>query len=175
MIRKKKLYVRPRKLYIKSRISEENKLLEKYGLKNKREVWKTLAKINYFRSRAKDLAKAPQEEQQVLFKKLSHLGLKTQSIAEVLALKIEDLLERRLPTVVFKNKLATTPQQGRQMVVHKKVLINGKVINIPSYIVSLDEESTITIKQKKTKPKAAPAPQPESAPEAEIVVEGGQA
>ena len=67
MIRKKKLYVRPRKLYEKGRIKEENILLEKYALKNKREIWKTLAKMNYFKRRARELAQTGEEEQKILF------------------------------------------------------------------------------------------------------------
>ena len=145
MIRKKKGFVRPKKLYEKSRIEEENKLVDKYGLKNKREIWKTIAKIRYFRHRAKDLAKASPEEQQVLFMKLNSLGLKVMNIADVLALDLESLLRRRLPSIIAQKNLANTVKQARQLVVHKKVRINGKVVNIPSYIVSINEESKITV------------------------------
>lgn len=158
MIRKGKRYNRPKKAYEKSRIEEENVLVKKYALKNKREIWKTLAKINYFRSRAKALARLSHEEQEVLFNKLKALGLKTDNTADVLALKIENLLERRLPTVVLKKGLATTIQQARQMVVHKKVLIEDKAVDAPSYIVRVAEESLITIKQKAKKPKAEEKP-----------------
>lgn len=151
MIRKKKKFVRPRKAFELSRIREENALLKNYGLKNKREVWKALAKVNYYRKRAKALAKASIEEQEVLFNKLRSLGLKADSISDVLSLKVEDILKRRLPTVVYKKKLANSPQHARQMVVHKKVLINGKVVNIPSYLVKVDEESKIEVKQKNKK------------------------
>ena len=144
MIRKKKMYVRPKKAYEKTRIEAENLIVKKYGLKNKREIWKTIAKVSYFRRRAKGLAKASREEQQVLFTKLQELGLKTMTIADVLDLKVEDLLERRLPTVVYKKGLAHTPQQARQMVVHKKILIAGSVVNIPSYLVRVDQETAIT-------------------------------
>jgi small subunit ribosomal protein S4 len=153
MIRKKKLYVKPRKLYIATRIKEENVLLKKYGLKSKREIWKTLAKISYFRSRAKALAKASQEEQQLLFSKLQNLGLKTFSTADVLALTLDNLLERRLSTVVFRKGLANSPQHARQLIVHKKILIENKVLDVPSYIVPVEEESKITVKASKTKPK----------------------
>ena len=145
MIRKKKRFVRPKKLYQAGRIKEENVLLEKYGLKNKREIWKTLANINYYRSRAKMLAKSSQEEQQILFAKLKRMGLKADTIADILALKIDDLLQRRLPSIIVKKGLAATPQHARQMVVHKKVSISGKVVNIPSYIVAIDEEKAIMV------------------------------
>lgn len=156
MIRKKKLYTRPKKLYEKVRISEENALMEKYGLKNKREIWKTSAKIDYYRSRAKDLAKLPIEEQKVLFNKLNGLGIKVNSIADVLALQIENLLERRLPSIIAAKGLLKTPQQARQMIVHKNVMIDNKIVNTPSYIVPVNEENLISIKikQKKAKPVA---------------------
>jgi|SRR3989338_1057078 len=145
MIRKKKLFVRPKKLYQKGRISEENALMEKYALKNKKEIWKTLAKVNYFRSRAKILAKESDEEQKILFSKLSRLGLNVKGIADVLALKIDDILNRRLTSVIYNKKLSATPQQARQLVAHKKVSINSKIINIPGYLVSVDEESLISV------------------------------
>lgn len=151
MIRKKKSYKRPKKAFEKSRIAEENALLEKYALKNKIEIWKSIAKVDYFRHRAKALAKLPLEEQQVLFNKLRNLGLNTNTISDVLALKTEDILERRLPTVLFKKGLAKTPQQARQLVVHKKILIDGKIIDVPSYLISIDEENKISIKIKKPK------------------------
>ncbi|MEI6731824.1 MAG: 30S ribosomal protein S4 [archaeon] len=152
MIRKSNLYARPKKAYQKARIAEENLLLAKYALKNKKEVWKTIAKINYFRTRAKVLARAPVAEQEVLFGKLQAIGLNTKSIADVLDLKIENLLERRLPSIVVRNGLAKTPRQARQFVVHKKVLVDGKVVNVPSFIVPVELENKISIKERKLKP-----------------------
>lgn len=152
MIRKKKSYVRPKKLYEKSRIAEENKLVEEYGLKNKREIWKTLAKVNYFRHRAKDLAKSSNEEQEVLFSKLKELGLNIETTADVLALTIEDLLKRRITTILFKKGMANTVRQARQMVVHKKIAINDRIVNVPGYLVSLTEESQLSLRTKPKKP-----------------------
>jgi len=143
MIKKHKKYVKPRKAFESARIAEENKLIKQYGLKNKREIWKVIAKVTYFRHRAKALAKSAAEEQEVLFRKLKAIGLNTNSIADVLDLKVEDLLNRRLQTMVIKKRLASTPKQARQMVTHRKILINGKVVNIPGYIVSVAEEDSI--------------------------------
>jgi small subunit ribosomal protein S4 len=158
MIRKKKNYRRPMKAFEAGRIKEENVLKEKYALKNKTEIWKTQAKVDYLRGRAKALARSTPEEQEALFNKLKALGLKIETIADILDLKVEDLLERRLPTVVVKKKIATTTKQARQMVVHKKILVNGKVVSAPSYLVPVAEESAITLKVKVKKPKAEPAP-----------------
>lgn len=147
MIRKRKIFSRPKKLYEKSRIDEENALVEKYGLKNKREVWKALALVNYYRTRGKELAKAGNDEQQVLFGKLRALGLDVNTTTDVLALQVEDILKRRLPSVVTSKQLAATPQQARQMVVHKKVRISGRVVNVPSYLVPVSEESQIVVQR----------------------------
>jgi|SRR3989344_3130186 len=149
MIRKGKGYVRPKKLYEKSRINEENNLVNKYGLKNKREIWKTIAKVSYYRRRAKSLAKSTPEEQEILFSKLKALGLKAHTIADVLALNVEDILRRRLPTIIAQKGFAQTVRQARQMVTHKNVLIDDSIVNIPGYLVSLDEESKIKVKTKK--------------------------
>jgi small subunit ribosomal protein S4 len=149
MIRKNKAYRKPMKPFETERIKEENVLKEKYGLKNKKEVWRAIAKVNYYRRRAKDMAKLPIEEQEVLFNKLRALGLQADGTADVLGMKVEDILERRLPTVVLRKKLANTASHARQMVVHKKILIDGRVVNSPSYLVPVSEESMISIKDKK--------------------------
>jgi small subunit ribosomal protein S4 len=165
MIRKANKYSRPKKAYEKARIQEENALAKKYALKSKREIWKTLAKVNYFRKRAMALAKSPAEEQEVLFKKLTALGLKVSTISDVLALKLEDLLERRLSTIVFKKNLSKTTKHARQLITHKIIMIDNKVVNAPSYLVSVSEEALISLKQKAKKPKVvAEAPAEGSAP-----------
>ena len=158
MIRKKNKFVKPRKMFEKERIQEENKLVEKYGLKNKKEVWKALARINYFRSRAKSLVNAHEDEKEVFFNKLKKIGLNVNSIGDVLALEKEDVLKRRLPTVVASKKLSTTVRQARQMVVHKKILVDGNIVNIPSYIVTVDEEKKIALRKKEKKAKVEEAP-----------------
>ena len=153
MIRKKKLYARPMKLYEKARILEENALRKKYGLKNKREIWKNLAKIDYFRKRAMALAKSSIEDQDIFFKKLNKIGLNVESISDVLDLQIEDLLQRRLPTIVAGKKIANSVQHARQMVVHKKILVGGKIVDSPSYLVAVEEEKNIKLKEKTLKAK----------------------
>jgi small subunit ribosomal protein S4 len=170
MIRKKKKYQRPMKAFQTERIHEENQLKVKYGLKNKIEIWRALAKLSYYRDRAKALAKRPLEEQEVLFEKLRALGLKTDTTADVLGLQVENILDRRLTTIVVKKKLATTPKQARQMIVHKKILVHGKVVSSPGYMVPVAEEKVITVKHKAKKPKAAP----EEAPVAEAEAEGDE-
>jgi small subunit ribosomal protein S4 len=144
MIRKHKKYKRPRKLYDTARIAGENKLIEKYGLKNKREIWKAEAAVDEMRGQAKLLITKNPEEQEVLFNKLNKIGLKVSKIADVLGLGKEDLLKRRLQSIII-GKIARTPKHARQLIVHKHIAINGNLVNIPSYIVPVDEEDKIEI------------------------------
>ena len=60
-------------------------------------------------------------------------------------------LERRLDNVVFRMGLARTRREARQVVGHKAVLVNGKVINIPSYLVSAGDKIELSEKAKETK------------------------
>ncbi len=151
MIRKHKKFSRPHKLYDKTRITEENKLVEKYGLKNKREIWKSEAQVRYFRTRAKDLINASHEEQKVFFGKLNAIGLDVKSIADVLALNKENILKRRLSTILVSRGLATTPKQARQMIAHRRVRIGTRVVGSPSYIPAVDEESSISLRPAKVR------------------------
>jgi small subunit ribosomal protein S4 len=155
MLRKRKKYERPKTPFDKPRILEENKLVTKYGLKNKKEIWKAESRVKYFRTRAKTLITADPEEQKAFFDKLNKIGLKVENVSDVLALDKEALLKRRLPTVLVEKKIATKPKQARQMVVHKRVLVKGRVVNVPSYLVHVDEEKSITVRNKvrKMKPK----------------------
>ena len=56
------------------------------------------------------------------------------------------LLERRLDTVIYRAKFAMTVFSARQLINHGHVKVNGKKVNISSYLVS--EEDTIEIKDK---------------------------
>ena len=46
------------------------------------------------------------------------------------------LLEQRLDNIVFRMGWSRTRPEARQMVVHKFVTVNGKIVNIPSYQVA---------------------------------------
>jgi small subunit ribosomal protein S4 len=59
------------------------------------------------------------------------------------------LLERRLDNVVYRMGLAATRAQGRQLVRHNHVLVNGKRVNIPSYRVQNKDKVEIREKSRK--------------------------
>jgi len=145
MKKQSKKYSKPRKPFDKIRIEEENALREKYGLKNKKEIWKADAAIGRIRNLAKQLITKSDEEKQSFVKRLQKKGFNVVSIADALALNKEDWLKRRLQTIVFTKGLTTTPKQARQFVVHKHVSIGNQIVNIPSYQVSLEEEPLIKL------------------------------
>ena len=58
------------------------------------------------------------------------------------------LLELRLDNVIFRMGFARTRREARQIVDHKHVLVNGKTVNIPSYIVSAGDKIEIKEKSK---------------------------
>lgn len=149
MKRKHKQYSKPKRPYDKQRIDEEALIKKEFGLKNKKEIWRAEAKIKSMREKAKKLISADSGEQQALFERLKKQGLNVNSIADILGLSKKDYLNRRLQTIVFKKKLANTVKSARQLIVHKKVLVDGKVVNIPSYIVSKEKEEKISVKPKK--------------------------
>ncbi len=143
--RKHKNYKRPKRPFDAVRIQEENVLIKKYGLKNKREIWKADSAVRNARNQAKLLLTKNQTEQDKFVNRLRKQGFIVASIADVLALDKEDYLKRRLQSVVVEKKIATTPRQARQFIVHKNISIDGKKINVPSYLVPVDEEDKIKL------------------------------
>ncbi len=59
------------------------------------------------------------------------------------------LLERRLDTVIYRAKFATTVFSARQLINHGHVRINGRKMNIPSYLVKEDDSIDLKDKSKK--------------------------
>ncbi len=173
--RKRRLYTRPRKLFDSQRIQEENVIVNEYGLKNKREIWKAKSVATKFRQRAKRLISKTEEEKNTFIDKLNKLGVNVENISDILALTEKDVLNRRLQTILFRKKMAHTPKQARQLIVHKYVLINGKVVNTPSFWVTPELENEITIKPKKEKPAKAEEAQVEETSEGDVASEEGAA
>lgn len=143
--RNRKKYSKPKKAFDKTRIEEENQLRDKYGLKNKREIWKAESAIARIRNLAKQLITKSDEEKNKFIERLQKRGFSVNSIADALALDKENWLKRRLQTIVFSKKLVLTPKQARQLIVHKHVSIGKQIVNIPSYMVSLEEESLVKL------------------------------
>ena len=153
-----KRYSRPRKKYDLRRIDEERDTKKKYGLKNKKELWKAGSYIARLRNQAKELLVASEEEKRGFLNKLERLGLigKDSGLDDVLALNSINLLDRRLQTMLVKKNIAKTSGEARQMIVHKRIIVNDNVINVPSYIVPKSFEDKLRIKLRKEKTEKAP-------------------
>jgi small subunit ribosomal protein S4 len=148
--RQRKKYETPRFLWRKDTLQEELKLLGQYGLRNKHELWRHETSLSKYRGIARSLiGKTPEERTKMeneLLIKLKKIGVlqETAALDNVLDLTIEDMLERRLQTLVFRKSLAKTSYQARQLITHGHILIGNRRITIPSYIVSREEEAQIT-------------------------------
>jgi small subunit ribosomal protein S4 len=149
--REKNKFRRPKKLFDKSRIESENKIVLEYGLKNKKEIWKAESEVSKIRRRAKSLIPKTDDERNAFFEKLNKMGLNIKSTAEALALTKEDLLDRRLQTQTFKKGFTKTPKEARQLIVHKKVKVDGKIVNIPSFFINSGSENKISLVKEKIK------------------------
>ncbi len=147
----RKTFRRPRQIWTTELLSSELYLIGSYGLRSKRELWKAQTKIADIRNQARELLALTVEARQVqetkLLNYLNKLGLVKESatVDDVLNLKLEDILERRLQTIIMKKGISKSPQQSRQLVVHGHVSIGERIINIPGYIVKKDEEPAIVL------------------------------
>lgn len=146
--RNRKKYATPRDPWEEDVLAEELRLIGSYGLRNKRELWKHQTELTKYRNIARSLLSMPEEErmklESELIQKLYKLGLleKEATVEDALDLKVEDLLERRLQTVVAKTGLSKTIHQARQFISHGHIFVDGRRITSPSYLVHREQEST---------------------------------
>jgi len=146
--KQRKKYERPLRPWDRKRIGEEVEIMKKYGLRRKNEIYRAESILRVVRRHARDLAAQKNEKRQKeLIERLNRLGLieKGATLDDVLGLNLEDVLERRLQTLVFKNGLAKTPKQARQFIVHGHVKVDKVKIKWPSYIVPKEFEKNIQL------------------------------
>ena len=82
----------------------------------------------------------------VLEKPFHNYYLKAENMSGMTGENLMVMLERRLDNVVFRLGFARTRREARQIVDHKNVLVNGKCVNLPSYLIKAGD--TIEIKEK---------------------------
>lgn len=144
----KRKYETPSRPFDKQRIEEERKIVNNFGLKNKKELWRAESNLRKFRRLARKFAASPNpQEEKLIFDKLYRMGILTQEavLDDILILTVSDFLERRLQTVLERKGISNTVKNARQMIVHGHVKIHDRKITYPSYLVSREEESKINI------------------------------
>jgi small subunit ribosomal protein S4 len=156
--RNRKQYVTPVRPWDRARLEREVQLVVKYGLRNKKELWRFQNLLRKYRRVARDMLgkiNLPGKEGEIaratiqaVIKKLYKLGIlpENATLDDILSLSVENFLERRLQTVVFRQGLAKTIKQARQLIVHGHVEVDGRKVTCPSYIVSRDEESKVGLR-----------------------------
>lgn len=145
----RKQYDTPSHPWNAERIQEENRLAAKYGLKNKKEIWKADSKVKRYRRDARiilgmDVDEREQQETELL-NHLVRLGFISPNakLEEVLDLNVEDVLRRRLQSLVHRKGLSQTAKEARLFVVHGHITLNGKKINAPGHLVKVADEDNI--------------------------------
>ena len=149
----RKKYETPSHPWQEDRIKAENELIKKYGLKNKREIWKAQTKLRSYRGQARELlakvetgdTQSKKESNQLLVH-LNRFNIlpANATLDDVLALETESIINRRLQTLTYLKGLAITPTQARQLISHGHIAIGDRKVTIPSYMVTKEEEGEIT-------------------------------
>ncbi len=147
--RPKKKYVTPKRPFDSDRFVQELQFVGTYGLRNKRELWRHRTELSRFRRQARHLLALPpaerEKQEKELVNKLVRMGILTSepTLDSVLDLTLEDILERRLQTVVFRKGLACSMYHARQLVVHGHIALDGARVTTPSRIITIAEEERI--------------------------------
>lgn len=148
--KQRKKFDTPRFPWQTDMLDSELELLGQYGLRNKREIWRHKTLLSKYRGIGRSLLGMSVEERNIrekqLLNKLHRLGILPEEapLDDVLDMTLEDILERRLQTLVFQKGLARSIQQARQLITHGHIAIDGRRVSTPSYLVLKDEEQKLT-------------------------------
>ncbi|MFW5914752.1 MAG: 30S ribosomal protein S4, partial [Thermoplasmatota archaeon] len=149
----KRSYDSPSHPWEGERISNEAELVKRYGLKNKKELWKAQSVLRGLRRQSRNLqARLRYGDQQAQLEtdkllqrcgRLGYLPMQGGSLDDVLALDMESVLGRRLQTIVKQKRLASTFREARQMITHGHIFVEGRKVTIPGYVTTRSEEGKI--------------------------------
>ena len=153
-----KTSVHPKRPFEKERLDSELLLIGKYGLKNKREVWRTQYLLTRIRKAARELLTLEKDDPRRLFEgqalidrmvRIGVLDKKENQLDYVLSLTTQKFLERRLQTIVNSNKYSRSIHQARTLIFQKKIALNkgtrNQIINIPSFVVRKENDSIFLV------------------------------
>jgi small subunit ribosomal protein S4 len=147
---RKKQYITPGHPWQKDRLNDELRLMGQYGLRSKRELWRIRTLLGKYRAQARNFLALPEAEMQQrlerLITRLATLGIVRAdgTIDDILQMRTEDFLKRRLQSVVYSKGLATTMYHARQLITHGHIAIAGRKMDIPGYLVRRAEEDVLT-------------------------------
>lgn len=145
-----KKYQKPKRLLDIYRIREERRLKLKYGLKNMRELWIARAFLRNVRAQARRLLSLPPEiraaKEKILLNKLIKFNILGQEakIDDILSLKIESILDRRLQSIVYRKGMAKSILHARQLIIHGFIAVGGNRTTSPSALITVEDESKIS-------------------------------
>src|SRR5256712_8754395 len=128
----RKRYSRPKSPWRSDQLAQELYLLGIYGLRNKRELWRAQSQLSSTRKQARTLLAATQQvrlrDEKKFMDSLVRKGLVKPGspLDDVLSLTVEDVLARRLQSMIFKRGMAVSPLQARQAIVHGHVVIGQR-------------------------------------------------
>lgn len=148
----KKTSKTPRKPFDKERLAAELHLVGRYGLRNKREVWRVQYTLAKLRKAARELLTLDERDPRRLFegdaliRRISKLGLLKEGqrkLDYVLGLTVDQFLERRLQTVVVAKGHAKSVHHSRVLIRQRHIAVGKQMVNIPSFMVSTSSDKYI--------------------------------
>jgi small subunit ribosomal protein S4 len=142
-------FEKPKERWNLERIKSDRALINEFGLKNHKELWKVQTEVSRIRGNVRELlsvGSGANEIKDQIIGRLTRLGVasSTTTLDNLLDLKENDLLNRRLQTIVFRKGMAKSVRQARQLTVHGFIAIDGRKVNRPGYLVDAEVEKRIT-------------------------------